>query len=85
MRIEVCVDKRKPLPIGALDALSGELCKRIDKKFPDGQHSVQVRYASANSLTVLGGAKPDKDLIEEILQETWESADDWFSVETPDS
>jgi DNA-damage-inducible protein I len=37
-----------------------------------------VRYAAANNLSVLGGAKEDKDRISEILQETWESADDWF-------
>jgi len=82
MRIEVCIDKKKPLPVGALEALSGELSNRINKKFSDGNNSVQVRYAGANSLSVLGGAKTDKDIIEEILQETWESADDWFSADT---
>lgn len=29
-------------------------------------------------LTVLGGMDGDKKRIEEILQDTWESADDWF-------
>jgi DNA-damage-inducible protein I len=82
MRIEVCIDKKKPLPVGALEALSGELSNRINKKFSDSNNSVQVRYAGANSLSVLGGAKIDKDIIEEILQETWESADDWFSADT---
>ncbi len=81
MRIEVCIDRTKPLPVGALEALSGELSKRINKKFSDTDNSVYVRYAGANSLTVMGGAKTDKDLIEEILQETWESADDWFSTD----
>jgi DNA-damage-inducible protein I len=42
---------------------------------------VQVRYAGSNGLSVLGGLKTDKDLIADILQETWESADDWFSAE----
>ena len=42
---------------------------------------MHVRYAGANGLSVLGGAKTDRDLIEEILQETWESADEWFSAE----
>jgi DNA-damage-inducible protein I len=37
-----------------------------------------VRYAAANNLSVIGAAKEDKDRISEILQETWESADDWF-------
>ncbi|EAA3705403.1 DinI-like family protein, partial [Salmonella enterica subsp. enterica serovar Newport] len=31
-----------------------------------------------DSLTVFGGEKGDKKKVEEILQETWESADDWF-------
>ncbi|CAM3483225.1 DNA damage-inducible protein I [Rouxiella silvae] len=84
MRIEVCIDRTKPLPIGALEALSGELSKRINKQFSETQNSVQVRYAGANNLSVLGGAKTDKDIIEEILQETWESADDWFSTEGSD-
>lgn len=79
MRVEVTIDKTKPLPAGALDALSGELSKRINKQFSDRENKIQVRYAGANSLSVLGGAKTDRDLIEEILQETWESADDWFA------
>lgn len=70
MRVEVTIDKTKPLPVGALDALSGELSKRINKQFTDRENKVQVRYAGANSLSVLGGAKTDRDLIEEILQET---------------
>ena len=71
MRVEVTIDKTKPLPAGALDALSGELSKRINKQFSDRENKIQVRYAGANSLSVLGGAKTDRDLIEEILQETW--------------
>lgn len=81
MRIEVTIDKTKPLPNGAIEALSGELLKRIDREFTDNSHSVHVRYASTNNLSVMGGAKTDKDRIEEILQETWESADDWFSAD----
>ncbi|PLR41429.1 DNA damage-inducible protein I [Chimaeribacter californicus] len=76
MRVELTVDKTKPLPAGALEALSGELSKRLNQQFTDV--AVQVRYAGANHLSVLGGAKTDRALIEEILQETWESADDWF-------
>ncbi len=37
-----------------------------------------MRYAGSNNLSVIGGAKEDKERISEILQETWESADDWF-------
>ncbi|MFS2224037.1 DNA damage-inducible protein I [Pantoea sp. B65] len=78
MRVEVTVAKTTPLPAGALEALTQELTKRIDKQFPDTDNRVSVRYASANGLSVLGGGKEQKDLISDILQETWESADDWF-------
>ncbi|HCX5530344.1 DNA damage-inducible protein I, partial [Escherichia coli] len=40
-----------------------------------------VRYAAANNLSVIGATKEDKQRISEILQETWESADDWFVSE----
>ncbi|MGT0335577.1 DinI-like family protein, partial [Shigella flexneri] len=39
------------------------------------------RYAAANNLSVIGVTKEDKQRISEILQETWESADDWFVSE----
>ncbi|KYQ95377.1 damage-inducible protein I [Serratia plymuthica] len=79
MRVEVTIDKTRPLPPGAIEALTGELGKRVNRQFPDAV--VQVRYAGSNGLSVLGGLKTDKDLIAEILQETWESADEWFSTE----
>ncbi|BCQ34267.1 MULTISPECIES: DNA damage-inducible protein I [Erwiniaceae] len=78
MRIEVTVAKTTSLPAGAIDALTQELSKRIDKQFPDGTNTISVRYAGANNLTVMGGGKEAKDQITDILQETWESADDWF-------
>jgi len=78
MRIEVTVARTTSLPAGALDALAGELSRRINTTFPERDGAVSVRYASANNLSVIGGAKEDKDRIREILQETWESADDWF-------
>ncbi|MBH2951686.1 DinI-like family protein [Serratia marcescens] len=37
-----------------------------------------VRLAGMDSLTVRNGTPADRKLIEEVLQETWESADDWF-------
>ncbi len=79
MRIEVTIAKTTVLPAGALDALAGELSRRINNTFPDNAGAViTVRYAAANNLSVIGAAKEDKDRISEILQETWESADDWF-------
>lgn len=78
MRIEITIAKTTPLPAGALEALSGELTRRITTQFPDAPSQITVRYAAANQLSVLGGAREDKERISEILQETWESADDWF-------
>ncbi|MCP1065846.1 DinI-like family protein [Serratia symbiotica] len=74
MRVEVTINKTKPLPSGAIEALTIELSKRVNCQFPDA--AIQVRYASANGFLVLRRRKTDRDLIEEILQETWESADE---------
>lgn len=78
MRVEVTVAKTRPLPAGAIEALTQELAKRIDQHFPESDNCVSVRYASANNLTVMGGSKEIRDQVSDILQETWESADDWF-------
>ncbi|WP_039058051.1 DNA damage-inducible protein I [Enterobacter sp. Bisph1] len=78
MRIEVTIAKTTTLPPGAVDALAGELSRRVNSFYTDRENTITVRYAAANNLSVLGGAKEDKDRITEILQETWESADDWF-------
>ena len=76
MKVEVTIDRTKKLPDGALPALEAELLKRLSNQFDDC--SLIVRRASADGLSILGGEKNDKKRIEEILQETWESADDWF-------
>ncbi|WP_218734137.1 DinI-like family protein, partial [Citrobacter braakii] len=34
--------------------------------------------AGSDGLSVFGGDKDNKKKIESILQDTWESADDWF-------
>ena len=79
MRIEVTIAKTTPLPPGAIAALAGELSRRVDQDYPQTENKISVRYASANNLSVFGAAKEDKDRVSEILQETWESADDWFT------
>ncbi|WP_192458675.1 DNA damage-inducible protein I [Musicola keenii] len=76
MRIEITIAKTTLLPTGALDALTTELTRRISSTYPNTP--VSIRYASSNNLSVLGGDKSDKERVSEILQETWESADDWF-------
>ncbi len=74
--VEVTIDKKKQLPAGAVSALAIELNKRLQRKFPDVEAT--VRMAGMDGLSVRNGTTADREAIEEILQETWESADDWF-------
>ncbi|WP_409231197.1 DinI-like family protein [Serratia bockelmannii] len=53
-----------------------ELNKRLQRKFPDIEAT--VRMAGMDGLSVRNGTTADKEAIEEMLQETWESADDRF-------
>ncbi|XUV82752.1 DinI-like family protein [Enterobacter sp. TMH.L2] len=76
MKIEVTIDRTKKLPDGAVPALEQELLKRIRRSYADCR--LTVRRAGSDGLSIVGGEKSDKKRIEEILQETWESADEWF-------
>jgi hypothetical protein len=76
MRVELTIDCTKKLPDGALPALQKELCQRLQNEFEDC--SVTIRRAGMDGLSVSGGEKEVKKKVEEILQQTWESADDWF-------
>ncbi|HDU1549284.1 DinI family protein [Klebsiella pneumoniae] len=76
--VEVTIDKKKKLPAGAASALAVELNKRLQRKFSDVE--VTVRLAGMDGLSVRNGTTADREAIEEILQETWESADDWFQL-----
>lgn len=76
MKVEVTIDRTKKLPNGAIPALQEELSKRLSRLYDDC--SLTIRQASSDGLSVTGVEKDDKKLIEEILKETWESADDWF-------
>lgn len=74
--VEVRLNKKKQLPPGAASALAIELNKRLQRKFADIKAT--VRLAGMDRLSVRNGTPADREQIEEILQETWESADDWF-------
>ncbi|UUX43871.1 DinI family protein [Klebsiella aerogenes] len=76
MKVEITIDRKKKLPDGAVPALEKELLRRLDQNFNNCR--LVIRRASSDGLTVLGGMDEDKKRIEEILQDTWESADDWF-------
>ena len=73
MKIELTIDRMKKLPVGAIPALESELLKRLSKQFDDYQ--LTIKRAGNDGLTVFGG---DKKEVEHIVQETWESADEWF-------
>ena len=76
MKIELTIGRTKQLPAGAVEALGKELLKRLLNQF-DGC-SLVIRSAGSDGLSVYGGEKETKKKVEEILQQTWESADDWF-------
>lgn len=78
MKVEITIDRTKKLPDGAIPALQQELQKRLSRRYENC--NLIIRPASSDSLSIAGAEKTDKKLIEEILQETWESADDWFDA-----
>lgn len=77
MRVEISIarEKAKAMPKGSMDALSQEMIKRLSARYEDVE--VIVKTASNDGLSVLRSA--DKEYVQEVLQETWESADDWFA------
>ncbi|EPR3203347.1 TPA: DinI-like family protein [Citrobacter koseri] len=76
MKVELTIDRTKKLPDGAVPALEKELLKRLNNQYENC--SLIIRRAGSDGLSVFGGDKDDKKKIEKILQEVWESADDWF-------
>lgn len=76
MKVELTIDRTKELPEGAVPALERELLKRFRSQFDES--SLIVRRGGSDGLSVYGGEKEAKKKVEEILQQTWESADDWF-------
>lgn len=76
MKVELTIDRTKKLPNGALPALEKELLKRLQNQFEDC--SLVIRRAGSDGLSVYVGEKEAKKTVEGILQDTWESADDWF-------
>ena len=76
MKVELTIDRTKELPEGAVPALERDLLKRLQSQFDEC--CLIVRRAGSDGLSVYGGEKEAKKKVEEILQQTWESADDWF-------
>ncbi|MCM7604701.1 DinI-like family protein [Enterobacter hormaechei subsp. xiangfangensis] len=73
MKVELPIEYTKKLPGGALPALKVGISNRLSKQFNNCQ--LTIKPASNDGLTVFGG---DKKEVEHIVQETWESADEWF-------
>lgn len=76
MKVELTIDRTKELPKGAIPVLEKELLARLQDQV--GDCTLVVRIAGADGLSVRGSEKEAKKKVEEILQQTWESADDWF-------
>lgn len=76
MKVELTIDRTKKLPDGAVPALEKELLKRLQNQFEGC--SLVIRHAGSDGLSVYGSEKEAKKTVEGILQDTWESADDWF-------
>lgn len=80
MRVEISIakEKVKAMPKGAVDALRAEMTKRLECLYPDTE--VTVKAASNDGLTLYRAVDKDaaRKNVEAILQNTWESADDWF-------
>lgn len=74
--VEVRLDKKKKWPDGAASALVVELNTRLRRQFSAVEAT--VRLARMNGLSVRGGTPADRECVEAILQETWETADEWF-------
>ncbi len=76
MKVKLTIDRMKELPKGAVPALEKELLKRLNDHYDNCR--LTIRRAGSDGLSVFGGDKDDKKKIESILQDIWESADDWF-------
>ncbi|HBR7307226.1 TPA: DinI-like family protein [Klebsiella aerogenes] len=75
MEVEITIDRRKKLPEGAVHALEKEPLRRLDQNF--NNCSLIIRRTGTDGLSVFGGMDGDKTRVEQILQNIWESADDW--------
>lgn len=63
MRIEVTIAKTSPLPAGAIDALAGELSRRISHHFPENLGNVTVRTLPPTTCPSLAHQKRTKNAL----------------------
>ncbi|MDR3431574.1 MAG: DinI-like family protein [Rouxiella aceris] len=60
----------------AVEAFKEEFGKRLERNYLGATFS--VRRVGRYGMSVMSGTTHDKEVIDVMLQETWESADDWF-------
>ncbi|HGN9370808.1 TPA: DinI-like family protein [Citrobacter pasteurii] len=60
----------------AVPALEKELLKHLNDHYDNCR--LTIRRAGSDGVSIFGGDKDDKKKIESILQDTRESAGDWF-------
>jgi len=80
MLVELVYDKRNVSGIpDANDKIHAELTKRVHRLFPDAE--VKVKPMQANGLNTSGASKQDRSQLNQMLEEMFEEADEWLSVE----
>ncbi|MBF6636566.1 DinI family protein [Rouxiella silvae] len=80
MRVELSYDKRNVAGIpGASEKITQELTKRVHRMFPDAE--IKVKAMQANGLSTHGASKQEKSLLNQMLEEMFDEADEWLSYE----
>ncbi|MGG5215564.1 DinI family protein [Rahnella variigena] len=80
MRVELIFDKRNVAGIpNASEKIEAELVKRVHRMFPDAE--VKVKPMQANGLNTQGASKQERSQLNQMLEEMFEEADEWLSVE----
>jgi hypothetical protein len=78
MRVEISIakDKATKMPDGSIVALKEEMTRRLSETYPGVE--VIVKTASNDGLFVMRASDDQREEVSQMLQEVWESADDWF-------
>ncbi|EOX6070420.1 DinI-like family protein [Klebsiella pneumoniae] len=76
MKVKLSIDYTKKISKVSVQVMEQQLLSGFQNQF--GEYSLVIRRTGTEGFTVYGGKKEVKNTIEEILLQTWESADDWF-------
>lgn len=76
MKVELTIDSMKEIPKSSVSVLAEVLLKRLENHYENC--SLRVFRAGSDGLSIPGCEKEDKNKTEISLQETSESADNWF-------